>query len=137
MNRYTQPPPTGANPPVQTGGEQKPSGAGQPKMPPRRTWLWFLLILAVNYLLMRNFFPSPSAPAKVPYTLFKQEVANNNVEAIYTRGETITGRLVKPVKYAPRPKSDRPTPSPSPIPIEVRKFTTILPSFVDDGLEAY
>jgi cell division protease FtsH len=137
MNRYTEAPPTSANPPPQTGSGQKSSGAGQPKMPPRRTWLWFLLILAVNYLLVRSFFPSPSAPVKVPYTLFKQEVANNNVEAIYSRGETIMGRFVKPVKYTPRPKGDRPTPSPSPTPFEVRKFTTTLPSFVDDGLEAY
>jgi cell division protease FtsH len=106
-------------------------------MPPRRTWLWFLLILVGNYLLMRSFFPNPSAPVKVPYTLFKQEVADNNVEAIYSRGETITGRFVKAVKYTPRSKSDRPTPSPSPTPIDVRKFTTTLPAFVDNGLEAY
>jgi cell division protease FtsH len=108
-------------------------------MPPRRAWLWFLAMLLLNYLLMRSFFPSASAPVKVPYTLFKDEVAKSNVEAVYSRGETITGRFVKPVSYTPRPKSDRPTPGPSatPKPVDVRKFTTTLPSFLDRGLEAY
>ena len=137
MNRYTGAPATPGKPPVQPGGGPKPSGPGQPKMPPRRTWLWFLLILLLNYFLMRSFFPSPGAPAIIPYTLFKQQVADRNVEAIYSRGETITGRFVKPVKYTPHPKSDQPKPSPSPTPIDVRKFTTILPAFVDNGLEAY
>ncbi|HZS17393.1 MAG TPA: ATP-dependent zinc metalloprotease FtsH [Candidatus Udaeobacter sp.] len=127
-------PPASAAP---RGARTGAAGTDKTKMPPRRTWWWFLLILLVNYFLMRSFFPSPSAPVKVPYTLFKQEVANNNVEAIYSRGETITGRFVKPVKYTPRPKSDHPKPSPAPTPVEVRKFTTTLPSFVDDGLEAY
>jgi len=106
-------------------------------MPPRRTWIWFLVMLLLNYLLVRSFFPSPGAPVKIPYTLFKQEVAKRNVEAIYSRGETITGRFVKPVKYTPHLKSDQAKPSPTPAPVEVRKFTTTLPAFVDNGLEEY
>jgi len=96
-------------------------------------------MLLLNYLIVRSFFPNPAAPVKVPYTLFKQEVANSNVEAIYSRGEMITGRFVNPVKYTPRPKGEQPKPSPAATaaPIEVRKFTTTLPAFVDNGLETY
>ena len=76
-------------------------GTGQAKMPPRRTWLWFVLVLLANYLLVRLLMPSPEAPVTVPYTLFKEEVRKGNVKAIYSRGETITGRFTAPVTYPP------------------------------------
>ena len=76
-------------------------GTGQAKMPPRRTWLWFVLVLLANYLLVRLLMPSPEAPVTVPYTLFKEEVRKGNVEAIYSQGETITGRFAAPVTYPP------------------------------------
>src|SRR5690606_20411462 len=71
------------------------------------------------------------APAKVPYTLFKQEVARHNVERIYSRGESLTGRFAAPVIYPPAAdtasgKESRP----------VTNFATTLPAFVDPGLEA-
>lgn len=99
-------------------------------MPPRRTWPLFLLVLAANFLLMRFLFPDPDAPAKVPYTLFKQEVAKRNVERIYSRGESLTGRFVAPVTYPSSSdkangKESRP----------VTNFATTLPAFVDPGLE--
>ena len=74
---------------------------GQAKMPPRRTWLWFVLVLLANYLLVRLLMPSPEGPVTVPYTLFKEEVGKGNVEAIYSQGETITGRFAAPVTYPP------------------------------------
>ena len=76
-------------------------GTGQAKMPPRRTWLWFVLVLLANYLLMRFLMPGPEAPVTVPYTLFKEEVRKGNVQAIYSQGETITGRFKAPVTYPP------------------------------------
>jgi cell division protease FtsH len=41
-------------------------------MPPRRTWFWFVLVLLVNYLLVRFLFPSAEAPITVPYTVFRK-----------------------------------------------------------------
>ena len=70
-------------------------------MPPRRTWLWFVLVLGVNFLLVRLLMPGPEAPVTVPYTLFKEEVGKGNVQAIYSRGDTITGRFKAPVTYPP------------------------------------
>jgi cell division protease FtsH len=64
--------------------------------------MWFLLILIGNYLLATYLFPSEDAPVNIPYTLFKAEVGRNNVEAIYSRGDTISGRFIEPVWYPPR-----------------------------------
>ena len=125
-----------------------PKGAWQAKMPPGRTWLWFVLVLLANYLLVRLLMPSPEGPVTVPYTLFKEEVGKGNVEAIYSRGETITGRFTAPVTYPPvseqraapgsepQPAGERGA-APGGLPKTVRTFTTTLPSFVDPGLEAF
>jgi cell division protease FtsH len=120
-------------------------------MPPWRSWLWFAVILIVNYLIMRSLFPSAEEPVKVPYTLFKEQVAADNVQAIYSRGEGIMGRFNKPVTYPPpkkegdkdKPASDQspgqnslfPTSPPKPRPVQ--NFATTLPAFVDPGLEAF
>jgi cell division protease FtsH len=100
-------------------------------MPPRRTWLTFLIILAVNFLLVRFFFPGGDTPVKVPYTLFKAEVTKGNVERIYSRGESLTGKFRSPVTY--------PLPTDTAASAKSRtgtNFATTLPAFVDPGLEA-
>lgn len=78
-----------------------PKGTAQAKIPPRKTWLWFVLVLLANYLLVRLLTPSPEAPVTVPYTLFKAEVGKSNVQAIYSRADTISGRFKAPVTYPP------------------------------------
>jgi cell division protease FtsH len=99
-------------------------------VPGRRSWLTFLLILLANFLIIRLLFPSPQ-PGKVPYTLFKQEVAKRNVEQIYSRGESLTGRFRSPVTYpAAQASASRAKPR------SIRDFETTLPAFVDPGLEA-
>jgi cell division protease FtsH len=145
-------------------GKPPTEGRAQAEMPPRRTWLWFLLIMVLNYLLVRALFPGDEKPVKVPYTFFKEQVSRDNVEAIYSRGETITGRFATPVMYPPaKPQEAAPAAEPSAPretdkdaapteraaprrpaadtderpPREVESFTTIVPSFVDPGLEAF
>jgi FtsH Extracellular len=93
-------------------------GSALAKMPPSKTWLWFLGILLANYLLMRFLMPSPEAPVTVPYTLFKEEVGKGNVEAIYSQGESITGRFKTPVTYPPTAEK---TALPSEVPQTVDK----------------
>ncbi len=121
-------------------------GSTPAKVPPRRTWLWFIMILVANYFLIRLLVPGPAAPVTVSYTLFKEEVGKRNVEAIYSRGDTITGRFKVPVTYPPQDKiaapkdetqtKDRGAP-PREAPKAVSSFTTTLPSFVDPRLEAF
>jgi cell division protease FtsH len=117
-------------------------------MPPRRTWLWFMLVLLANYLLVRLLMPSPDAPVTVPYTLFKEEVRKGNVTAIFSRGATIKGLFAAPVTYPPveaksaTPSGEPPTANergaaPRDLPKTASTFTTTLPAFVDPGLEAF
>src|ERR687889_664548 len=101
----------------------------QSTMPPRRSWLWFALILLANFLLFRFLFPGPEAPVEVPYTSFKQEVRAENVEAIYSQGDTVEGRFEEPVTYPPKGRGGSEPSHTS------KAFTTVLPSFVDPGLE--
>jgi cell division protease FtsH len=132
-------------------GDSKPGaakGSGQVKMPPRKAWLWFLLVLLANFLLVRLLMPAAEAPVTVPYTLFKEEVRKGNVKAIYSRGETITGRFKAPVTYPPAGEQSA-TPRREPHTASERgaatrglrktasTFSTTLPSFVGPGLEAF
>jgi cell division protease FtsH len=106
---------------------------GKRTMPPARSWLWFALILLANFLLVRFLFPGPEAPVEVPYTFFKEEVRAGNVEAIYSQGDTVEGRFEEPVTYPPKgEEGSEPDAPPS---RTSKTFTTVLPSFVDPGLE--
>src|SRR5215218_5337929 len=110
-----------------------PGSERQGTMPPRRTWLWFALILLANFLLVRLLLPGPEAPVEVPYTFFKEQVSSGNVEAIFTQGDTVEGRFEEPVTYPPKgEEGSEPDSSP---PRTSKTFTTVLPSFVDPGLE--
>src|ERR671917_538214 len=106
---------------------------GRRTMPPARSWLWFALILLANFLLVRFLFPGPEAPVEVPYTFFKEEVRAGNVEAIYSQGDSVEGRFEEPVTYPP--KEEAGSESGSTPSITSKMFTTVLPSFVDPGLE--
>src|SRR5688500_7033971 len=122
-------PPTRERPAA--GGPRKPDrGASQTAMPPRRTWITFLFILLLNYLLVRMLFPPAESTVTVPYTLFKQQVASRNVKEIFSQGESITGRFVTPVTYPAEPDSASDV-EPRP----VTTFATTLPAFADPGLE--
>ena len=132
--------PAGRPQPPKSGTPKRP---GQWTMPPGRTWLWFLAILIVNYLLVRLLLPGPEGPLTVPYTLFKEEVRRGNVDAIYSRGETITGRFEAPVTYPPadqkREEKEQNTMAAAQRaePKTANNFTTTLPAFVDPGLETF
>jgi cell division protease FtsH len=100
--------------------------------------------LLLNYVFVKLLLPGPEEPTTVPYTFFKNQVANSNVGAIYSEGETITGRFINPVAYPAEPeKSAAQTPSEQQrstskaAPVMTTHFTTILPAFVDQGLEAF
>ena len=116
------------------------------KMPPGRSWLWFLVILAINYFIVRIIFPGPQEPVTVPYTLFKEEVRKNNVQAIHSKADIITGRFVNPVTFIPPAEKpaqvarDQKNGSGEKSTEDLKKathFETILPSFVDPGFESF
>jgi len=83
----------------------------------------------------------------VPYTLFKEEVDKNNVQAIFSRGETITGSFKEAIVYpdtTKEPKSEDQSQTADKQFFKkdkkaksVTSFITTLPSFLDPGLEAF
>ena len=139
-------------------GRPVPSGDARPAaakgnegttMPPRKMWLWFLFLLFTNYLLVRLLMPGAEDAITVPYTVFKDEVTKGNVQAIYSRGDTITGRFGTPITYPP-PRDQGTVPSgdgkgktkrgwvPPDHPSKTASaFETTLPAFADPGLEAF
>jgi cell division protease FtsH len=86
-------------PDARPGGQ----GPGQATMPPRKTWLWFVVVIVANFLLVRLLLPGPEGPITVPYTLFKEEVRKGNVQAIHSQGDTITGRFTRLPPAPPLP----------------------------------
>src|SRR5882672_8487505 len=116
----------------------KAAGSGFSRIPPRRVWLTFAVILVANYFLMRLLLPGASEPITVPYTEFKEEAAKGNVKSIYSRGNSIEGRFSSAVTWPPPnrqpPPGERPTKQQ---PRSAETFTTELPAFVDPGLEGF
>jgi cell division protease FtsH len=90
----------------------------------------------VNYIIVRSAFPGPEAPVTVPYTVFREQVTRNNVEAIYSKGEEIQGRFRKPVTYPAPSDSQVARREHALVPRTGIEFVTTLPSFVDQGFEA-
>src|SRR3954471_3780809 len=70
-----------------------PKAGMDAKLPPRKSWLVFVVILLVNYFLVRSFFPAPGDPITIPYTIFKDQANKGNVASIYSRGTSLEGRL--------------------------------------------
>jgi len=117
-----------------------------PRIPPRRMWWWFAIALILNFLLARYLLPGGETPLTIPYTLFRDEVAKNNVEAIFSRGETMTGRFAKAITYPPPEPKGQTAPPPVPPPksrgIPRRGpprtstfFETTVPAFAGHDLE--
>src|SRR5829696_6877056 len=96
-NTTERAPRSSGSPPDEPRRASSPEKQGT--MPPRRSWLWFALILLANFLLFRFLFPGPEAAVEVPYTFFKEQVRAGNVQSIYSQGDTIEGRFEEPVTY--------------------------------------
>lgn len=112
----------------------RPKGKNREKLPPNRIWLWFLAILALNYLMVSFLTPDTEAPATIPYTLFREEVSRGNVHAIYNKGENLWGDFRTPVPFVSHEAAKTGTTGAKK---SVTFFTTTLPAFVDSGLETF
>ncbi|MGB3682424.1 MAG: ATP-dependent zinc metalloprotease FtsH [Rubrobacteraceae bacterium] len=118
-------------------GAGESSGSGK-RLPgrPRFSWLWFLAVLVANFLLISLLFPGSQEPSEVPYTYFKEQVADGNVSEIYSRGDVVEGTFEEPVTYQPEgSEQDDGSLFGSDEPQEVEMFSTTLPAFVDPELE--
>src|SRR5690606_2391110 len=77
------------------------------------------------------FFPGAPGPEPISYTVFRSELARDNVEAIHTQGDSIEGKFKSAITWTPPAAEDAPAPESR----SIENFTTILPLFVDPGLE--
>ncbi|MGA8014798.1 MAG: ATP-dependent zinc metalloprotease FtsH, partial [Candidatus Dormiibacterota bacterium] len=88
-----------------------------------RFWLWFLALLVVNIVIANVFFTTPQPTSVVlPYNVFKQEVAGNNVTSITSTGDSIVGVTRKAVSQ--------------PGQASATNFSTQVPSFAGGELES-
>src|SRR5690348_4322362 len=124
-------PTSGSSTGMPTRPQRTPDRAPQgPKMPPRRTLMWFLLVIVINFIVVRYLFPRTESTT-IPYTLFRDQVTKKNVAAIYARGDRITGHFRAAITYPEKPDS-----ATGAVPKKVTSFGTTLPSFVDPGFES-
>src|SRR5689334_18894881 len=104
--------------------DQAGRGPTPPAMPPRRTLTWFLIVLAINFLIFRFLVPRSESATAIPYTLFRDQVTKRNVASIYSRADRITGKFRAPITYPTNGDSGGAAPK------KVTTFSTTLPSFV-------
>ncbi|TPV47583.1 ATP-dependent zinc metalloprotease FtsH [Pseudarthrobacter phenanthrenivorans] len=84
-------------------------------------WLW-LAVLYLGFFLIFSFQDRASVPVTVPYSEFKSQVQSNNVAEVFSRGDTIEGKL----------RQERPLPATEGQPYT--DFVTERPTFADDNL---
>jgi len=118
---------------------RNPRSPDEPPKPGRPAgcswWLALPALILINYLVVNVFFPSTSGPVEVPYSLFREQVAAGNVTTIATRGDTIQGLFAAPIQFTADLPSTPEGAAPSD-PVAVQSFSTTLPIFVGDELEA-
>ncbi|WP_432090753.1 ATP-dependent zinc metalloprotease FtsH [Streptomyces sp. NRRL F-5630] len=106
------------------------SEGAPPPPPPKRKPPWGRIIIAalVVYLLTNLILTlvNRGDNTTISYTEFSKQVADNNVEKIYSKGDSIQGELRKA----------KPTPKDADGDGDYKKFTTQRPSFADDKLWA-
>jgi len=104
-----------------------PDGRGMPDehkpTPPHRLrgfWLFFLALLAINWLLVLISQPSSEPRVKVPFSpYFLTQVHDGKVKSITTKSDAISGTFKAKVRYPPNDEKATPT----------DLFSTQIPSF--------
>jgi cell division protease FtsH len=115
------------------GSDPKTPNEQKGKLPQYKIWIWFIGLLILNYFIGKYFADRMSDLEKIPYTAFKEEVLNQNVKEIYSKGSSLTGNFINPVTLPIIETNGLKTDTTS---VKVTHFTTELPSFIDPGLES-
>jgi len=111
-----------------------PSGPPSPtkaSVPPARNplrtarfWITLGILLLINIFVTNVLFaPAQPTTITIPYNVFKQQVAADNVVSVTTTGDAITGVTKTAIKESPSSS------------VSATHFTTQRPSFADDQLE--
>jgi cell division protease FtsH len=126
------------NTPQQTGSNQNREGNpvdgnDQKRKINYKMYLWFMGLLIFNYFVGKYFADRMSDLEKIPYTVFKQEVLNQNVKEIYSKGSSLSGNFINQITV---PTVEVRGSTTDTVYVKVIHFTTELPSFIDPGLES-
>src|SRR3979411_1242232 len=117
-------PPAPPRTPTPPGAAKGPAPQAQNPLRSRRFWITLLVLLAAN-IFITNVLLAPAQPTTItlPYNVFKQQVAADNVVTVTTTGDAITG-VTKTAVQEPGTGT------------KATHFTTQRPSFSDDMLES-
>src|SRR5437016_10685826 len=87
--------------------------AGQRPRPPHRLrgfWIFFLVLLALNWISVLAFKPAGQPRVKVPFSpYFLAQLQAGEVKSISSRGDTIQGTFATKVRYPPADRHATPT----------------------------
>jgi cell division protease FtsH len=108
-----------------------PDGRGTPKehqpRPPHRLrgfWIFFLVILAINWISVVMSQPAGQPRVKVPFSpYFLSQVQAGQVKSISSKGDTVLGTFATKLRYPPNDQKAAPT----------TLFSTEVPSFWNDN----
>ncbi|VEI12963.1 ATP-dependent zinc metalloprotease FtsH [Trueperella bialowiezensis] len=92
----------------------------------RPWWQVLLVMMAVwgAFFALFSIQDISTQPVSLSYTDFKEQVENSNVAEVYSRGDSIEGKLKEPVAHPDNSK------------VKFQSFTTERPTFADDDLLA-
>src|SRR5438270_2262718 len=98
-------------------GAPAPDGRGMPEQrkptPPHRLrafWIFFAVLLAVNWVAVLLAQPSGQPRVKVPFSpYFLAQVQAGGVKSISSKGDTIQGTFTTKVRYPPTDSKATPT----------------------------
>src|SRR5438046_8322668 len=76
------------------------AASGKRRLRPQPWWLIFVVFLVANYVVTGVLFPEPPW-ITIPYTFFKKQVAEGNVEGVTSLGDWIEVRFKTDVTYPP------------------------------------
>ncbi|MFV9475425.1 ATP-dependent zinc metalloprotease FtsH [Advenella sp. RU8] len=123
------------NPPSGKQDNNNARQPGKPLLPQGKFWLIILLVLVVNYLATQWFLPGANQAVPVPYSTFKEQVANGNVQAIQSQGQTIQGQFKQPITLPGAEEATQQAATEPPR--SITAFATVVPDFADPGLESF
>jgi cell division protease FtsH len=118
----------------------KDSSKQQSPQIPRWTWIWWVVLLALMAWNLRSLMPASQPEARIPYSVFLDQVRAGNVARVQIAGSEISGAFVKPVLLpqlgaetnspaAPQPTAPA---SSAPAPVTYARFATSFPDVIGD-----
>jgi cell division protease FtsH len=103
--------------------QKTPTGSGRPT----GCWItaiWVVLIFFVASWIFRSFLDGGINGETIPYSTFRNQLEEGNVERVIVQGEQISGELIQPLTTTTDFGED----------IQYTQFVTYLPYFGDDEL---